>query len=641
MSTISGYPARSFAPSQKFLVLDPSTQTTALVLGSDLVSYIAPSLDVVRTNTTLAAALNEDYEVGTFVQTAGGAAIDDGGNGMYLVVAAGDGDYAMLNGNELLLLPFGTLVGSDLDGALVTDDGVQVTIESAIAKREVHFSSLESLRASTCTYDYVTVDAANEGGSTGRMELYNNGTTGTPTTNGNRFSALAAGTFFNAAGIGYSLDLTKGVSDLQFGALYDNSTDDTNAINYALASGAKNVTMGRLGNVAKCNSISVGDGVNVFFADCKLTRNSSANAPLITFTGNSQLLGDLELDGVQGTYTGSSMHGLRVGGGCLSYANILSHDNYKHGIQYNGDVIHMLGYHECYENGTTPGASGTGDGIYAVNSDNSSLKNFYCYDNARNGLTVTTYDGATLDATLSTGFIVDSGRSTSNDYVDIDIEGVTRPRVSNIVDCGGLSASSSVEGNFDKINCTGFYAATHNKIRVRGVYIRPTGTVSNVFLVSGNSPDIDDVYMYDTASSYGTSSTFSVDASTGSGFDANAAVRNVTVEKGYNAIVVSGCQVLVNCAANTGLNRSLQVDSRRIAGTVARQRSVEIRGGVMTAHSTLTGDPSANGFTGTFYQGDRVFRTDAVEAGAASSMYVINGYIYTTGWLQMRTLTGN
>lgn len=227
MSTISGYPARSFDPSQKFLVLDPSTQTTALVLGSDLVSYITPSLDVVRTNTTRAAALNEDYEIGTFVQTAGGAAIDDGGNGMYLVVAAGDGDYAMLNGNELLLLPFGTLVGSDLDGALVTDDGVQVTIQSAIAKREVHFTSLAALLASTCTYDYVTVDAANEGGSTGRMELYNNGTTGTPTTNGNRFSALAAGTFFNAAGIGYSLAVDQDITPYIFGASGDGIDDDT------------------------------------------------------------------------------------------------------------------------------------------------------------------------------------------------------------------------------------------------------------------------------------------------------------------------------------------------------------------------------------------------------------------------------
>lgn len=235
MSTISGYPARSFDPSQKFLVLDPSTQTTALVLGSDLVSYITPSLDVVRTNTTRAAALNEDYEIGTFVQTAGGAAIDDGGNGMYLVVAAGDGDYAMMNGNELLLLPFGTLVGSDLDGALVTDDGVQVTIQSAIAKREVHFSSLESLRASTCTYDYVTVDAANEGGSTGRMELYNDGTTGTPTLTADRFLALSNNALYDAGGFLYRLRKDQEITPYLFGVKWDDSTDDTTNLGYAVS----------------------------------------------------------------------------------------------------------------------------------------------------------------------------------------------------------------------------------------------------------------------------------------------------------------------------------------------------------------------------------------------------------------------
>ena len=82
------------------------------------------------------------------------------------------------------------------------------------------FTSLEALRASSMDADYVTVLAANEGGSTGRMELYNNGTTGTPTTNGNRFSALAAGTFFNAAGIGYSLVADNHmISPYDFGGL--------------------------------------------------------------------------------------------------------------------------------------------------------------------------------------------------------------------------------------------------------------------------------------------------------------------------------------------------------------------------------------------------------------------------------------
>jgi hypothetical protein len=80
------------------------------------------------------------------------------------------------------------------------------------------FTSLEALRASSTSTDYATILAANEGGSTGRMELYNNGTTGTPTTNGNRFSALAAGTFFNAAGIGYDLAEDQALSPWIFGA---------------------------------------------------------------------------------------------------------------------------------------------------------------------------------------------------------------------------------------------------------------------------------------------------------------------------------------------------------------------------------------------------------------------------------------
>jgi hypothetical protein len=105
------------------------------------------------------------------------------------------------------------------------------------AGESVDFISLEDLRASSTDQNYVTVLAANEGGSTGRMELYNNGTTGTPTTNGNRFSDLAAGTFFNAAGIGYSLVLDQTISFYTFGAVGDGSTDDATAMQLAFDSG--------------------------------------------------------------------------------------------------------------------------------------------------------------------------------------------------------------------------------------------------------------------------------------------------------------------------------------------------------------------------------------------------------------------
>ena len=102
------------------------------------------------------------------------------------------------------------------------------------AGESVDFISLEDLRASSTDQNYVTVLAANEGGSTGRMELYNNGTTGTPTTNGNRFSALSAGTFFNAAGIGYSLRTDQIVNVGMFGATGDGATNDAAAIQYAI-----------------------------------------------------------------------------------------------------------------------------------------------------------------------------------------------------------------------------------------------------------------------------------------------------------------------------------------------------------------------------------------------------------------------
>ena len=50
--------------------------------------------------------------------------------------------------------------------------------------------------------------------------------------------------------------------------------------------------------------------------------------------------------------------------------------------------------------------------------------------------------------------------------------------------------------------------------------------------------------------------------------------------------------------------------------------------------------------TGTYQQGDKVWNSAPVEAGAASSRYVVIGWICTVGgtpgtFLQMRVLTGN
>ena len=104
MSNLGSYPTRGFSESQKFLVKDPATGTASLVLGSDLVEYIRPSLNSVQSETTTDAAANTDYSVGTVVQTTGESAVGDGGGGVFLVVAGGDGDIPMFNGNDLLIL---------------------------------------------------------------------------------------------------------------------------------------------------------------------------------------------------------------------------------------------------------------------------------------------------------------------------------------------------------------------------------------------------------------------------------------------------------------------------------------------------------------------------------------------------------
>jgi hypothetical protein len=112
MSTVGSYPVSSFSPSQYFLIYNPSTQTLDRVLGSELVTYVTQNADYVRAVSTRAVAQTLDFDIGIIVQTGGDLLPGDGGQGTFLVVASGSGTYAMNNGNDLLLLPFGSLAGS-------------------------------------------------------------------------------------------------------------------------------------------------------------------------------------------------------------------------------------------------------------------------------------------------------------------------------------------------------------------------------------------------------------------------------------------------------------------------------------------------------------------------------------------------
>jgi hypothetical protein len=103
MSKIGSYKNTAFNESQKFLVLDPSTSSASLVLASELVAYITPQIGSVKAESTRLSAENTDYKIGEIIQTSGATIVGFLAS-VYLVVAGGDGDFPMLNGNDLLVI---------------------------------------------------------------------------------------------------------------------------------------------------------------------------------------------------------------------------------------------------------------------------------------------------------------------------------------------------------------------------------------------------------------------------------------------------------------------------------------------------------------------------------------------------------
>lgn len=84
---------------------------------------------------------------------------------------------------------------------------------------------------------------------------------------------------------------------------------------------------------------------------------------------------------------------------------------------------------------------------------------------------------------------------------------------------------------------------------------------------------------------------------------------------------------------------------RRVAelfGRVNEQVNGITEGRISANHAAATAAPT----TGTWAQGDKVENSAPVEAGAASSKYVVIGWVCVVAgtpgtWLEMRVLTGN
>lgn len=146
MSNYSSYPQVDYTNDLKLLAGDPARSELVRVSGQSLFDYLNENLEQFTGNmlafNTTSIAVNEDLEIGRIIYTAGNLTPNDGSGGPFLVVAAGEGDIPIFNGNELLRLPFGSLVGSDASGALVTADGVTTTVAEAFEARQVFVSTV-------------------------------------------------------------------------------------------------------------------------------------------------------------------------------------------------------------------------------------------------------------------------------------------------------------------------------------------------------------------------------------------------------------------------------------------------------------------------------------------------------------------
>jgi hypothetical protein len=200
MSTIGSYPTRDFSESQKFLVLNPETQSTSLVSGRDLVEYITPQSTYVFAEQSRAVAQNEDYQIGALIQTAGDLTAGDNFAGTFLVVPGGDGDFPMANGNDLLIIKGDILLREQLASNTpaqgsdrIAHTGTSDTVTQALDKRTIYVGSvaeLESLSLAAGVNVYLT-EPGREGEGT-----IKSGTAPTDTLKG-RYIVLANGNYWS------------------------------------------------------------------------------------------------------------------------------------------------------------------------------------------------------------------------------------------------------------------------------------------------------------------------------------------------------------------------------------------------------------------------------------------------------------
>src|SRR5690606_27959544 len=132
----------------------------------------------------------------------------------------------------------------------------------------------------------------------------------------------------------------------------------------------------------------------------------------------------------------------------------------------------------------------------------------------------------------------------------VNVEYASECIVQNLTGWCSLLSSNSKDCIYENLQLRGFYGDNTERITVKKVKCKPLGNVTNVFFLRGSDPVVEDLYVFDTASTY-TSSVVEIRDSV----NLRAIVKNVVIEKGYNAFVGSGIFELRNVTVKSAINR--------------------------------------------------------------------------------------
>lgn len=296
------------------------------------------------------------------------------------------------------------------------------------------------------------------------------------------------------------------VTPEQHGAVGNGTADDTAAFTAALtAAGTSGAALWLDGRKTYAISDLAVPAGSVIHGNRALLKRNGGTVALLDCDIDCVVM-DVRIDGQKATYTGSAKRGITFDSGC-KIVRCEVYDCGGQGIRglQAGTNLERAAVLDCvsYNNGTNPGASGTGDGIYMQNALDCLVQNCTCYGNARSGIVATTSNAGTPDATFSYRVRLIANNVYDNSYNDINCEYVSQAQVIACRAKGQLSFSNSPDMQVIGHRGALIYSDGGHRPHISDFHLE--SAAGNLLYLTGNSPVVRGGYVKSTGTPSGAS----------------------------------------------------------------------------------------------------------------------------------------